>query len=108
MPARRDLGARLSGCAVHPFLFCVQPPGLAFVGAYLVVVVAEDTQVGRAVVGNREEVAGTVQAAVVPVAGTDRVAVVAVVGYGAAAVRRHLLSVSQACARVKQALHDVP
>jgi hypothetical protein len=33
--------------------------------------------------------------------GTDRVAVEAAVGCGAAAVRMHLLSVSQACAREK-------
>lgn len=60
MPARRDLGAGLSGCAVHRFLFCDLPPGLAFAGAYLVVV-AEGTRAGRAVVGSQEEVAGTAQ-----------------------------------------------
>jgi hypothetical protein len=36
--------------------------------------------------------------------GTGRVAVEAAAGCGAMAVRRHLLSVSQACARVKQAV----
>ena len=100
MPARRDLGAGLSGCAVHRFLFCVQPPGLASAGAYLVVA-AEDTRADQAVVGSQEEVAGTAQAAVGLAVGTDRVAVEAAVGCGATAVRRHLLSVSQACAQVK-------
>lgn len=100
MPARRDLGAGSSGCAVHRFLFCVLPPGLAFAGAYLVVV-AEGTQADRAVVGSQEGVAGTAQAAAVLAVGTGRVAVVAVVGCGAAAVRRHLLSVSQAGDQVK-------
>ena len=100
MPARRGLGAGLSGCAVHRFLFCVQPPGLASAGAYLVVV-AEDTRADQAVVGSQEEVAGTGQAAVALAVGTDRVAVEAAVGCGATAVRRHLLSVSQACAREK-------
>jgi len=107
MPARRDLGAGVSECAVHRFLFCVQLPGLASAGAYLVVE-AEGTRADRAVVGSLEGVAGTGQAAVVLVAGTDRVAVVAAAGCGAAAVRRHLLSVSQACAQVKQALDDLP
>lgn len=100
MPARRDLGAGLSGCAVHRSLFCVQPPGLASAGAYLVVA-AEDTQADQAVVGSQEEVAGTAQAAVALAVGTDRVAVEAAVGCEAAAVRMHLLSVSQACAREK-------
>ena len=104
MPARRDLGAGLSGCAVRRFLFCVRPPGLAFAGAYLVVV-AEGTRADRAVVGTQEEVAGTAQAAVVPAADT---AARAAVGCGAAAVHRHLLSVSQACDQVKLALRDLP
>ena len=56
--------------------------------------VAEGTQADRAVVGSQEGVAGTAQAAAVLAVGTGRVAVVAVVGCGAAAVRRHLLSVS--------------
>ena len=103
MPARRDLGAGLSGCVVHRFLFCVQPPGLASAGAYLVLA-AEDTRAGQAVVGSQEEVAGTGQAAVALAVGTGRVAVEAAAGCGAMAVRRHLLSVSQACARVKQAV----
>jgi hypothetical protein len=108
MPARRDLGAGLSGCAVHRFLFCVRPPGLAFEGAYLVVV-AEGTRADRAVVGTQEEVAGTAQAAVDPAVGTaDRAAVEAAVGCGAVAVRRHLLSVSQACDQVRSALRDLP
>jgi hypothetical protein len=93
MPARQDLGAGLSGCAVHRFLFCVRPPGLAFAGAYLVVA-AEGTRADQVVVGSREEVAGTAQAAAVLAVGTGRVAVVAAVGCEAAAVRRHLLSVS--------------
>lgn len=100
MPARQDLGAGLSECAVHRFLFCVQPPGLAFAGAYLVGV-AEGTRADRAVVGSQEEVAGTGQAAVVLAVGTGRVAAVAAVGCVAEAVRRHLLSVSQACGQVK-------
>jgi hypothetical protein len=96
----------VSECAAHRCLFCVQLPGLAFVGAYLVA--AEDKRADRAVAGSLEEVAGTGQAAVVLEEGTDHAAVEVAVGYGAAAVRRHLLSVSQACARVKQALDDLP
>jgi hypothetical protein len=69
------------------------------VGAYLVA--AEDTRADRVVAGSPEEAVDIDQAAVVLVAGTGRVAVVAAVGCVAAAVRRHLLSVSQACARVE-------
>ena len=106
MLARRDLGAELSECAAHRCLFCVLLPGLAFVGAYLVA--AGDTRADRVVAGSPEEAVGIDQAAVVLVAGTGRVAVVAAVGCEAAAVRRHLLSVSQACALVKQALINLP
>ena len=107
MPARRDLGAGLSGCAAHRCLFCVQPPGLASAGAYLVVA-AEDTRADQAVVDSQEEVAGTAQAAVGLAVGTGRVAVEAAAGCGAMAVRRHLLSVSQACDQVRSALRDLP
>ena len=62
---------------------------------------AEDTRADQAVVGSQEEVADTARAAVALAVGTDRVAVEAAVGCGAAAVRMHLLSVSQACAREK-------
>lgn len=105
MPARQDWGEEVLGCAVHRFLFYVQLPDLAFGEAYPVVA-AGGTD--RAVVGSLEEVAGTGQAAVVLVVGTGRVAAVAAAGCGAAAVRRHLLSVSQACAQAKQALDDLP
>ena len=98
--ARRDWEEEAWECAVRRYPSCVQLPGLAFGEAYLVVA-AEGTRADQAVVGSREEVAGTAQAAAVLAVGTGRVAVVAAVGCEAAAVRRHLLSVSQACGQVK-------
>lgn len=84
----------------HRFPSCVQPLDPAFVVAYLVVVV-EDTQAGQAAAGSLEVVAGTGRAVAGLEEDTDRVAAEAAVGCEAAAVRRHLLKVSQATVHVR-------
>lgn len=99
MPARRGWEEEVWECGVHRLPSCVQLLGPAFVVAYLVVV--EDTQADRAVADSPEAVAGTGQAAVGLGEDIDHVAAEAVVGCEAAAVRRHLLKVSQATARMQ-------
>lgn len=91
MPERRDWVAEVSACAVHRWVVCVQPPGLA-PEEECPAVAAGHTRAVRAVADTREEVADTGLVVAGLEEGTDLVAAVAaVVGCEAVAGRRRLL-----------------